>query len=179
VIGIGGHPGPTYLGQPHHPLDRQPTIGHHFFLDLPEDGGFPVNACSIRCSSMRCKQPFKKSISRTCCPIFRSSSGTRPSDQRCFPLPGKTLPGPARNSRRHRCRTFGFTSNPRATSAIDIPCSSRRTAASLNSCVNCLRDNPMTQFSIRLKMSLNRSLSEIDETFLHDSVRFAITLCAE
>jgi 3-hydroxypropanoate dehydrogenase len=28
------------------------------------------------------------------------------------------------------------------------PCSSRRTAASLNSLVNCLRDNPMTQFSI-------------------------------
>jgi hypothetical protein len=27
------------------------------------DGGFRVNACSIRCSSMRCKHPFKKSIS--------------------------------------------------------------------------------------------------------------------
>jgi len=62
---------------------------------------------------------------------------------------GEDVPGPARNSRRHRCSTFGFTSNPRATSAIDTPCSSRRTAASLNSFVNCLRDNPMTQFSIR------------------------------
>jgi hypothetical protein len=37
---------------------------------------------------------------------------------------------------------------------MDTPCSIRRTAASLNSFVNCLRDNPMTQFSIQLKMSL-------------------------
>lgn len=32
---------------------------------------------------------------------------------------------------------------------VGVACSSRRTAASLNSFVNCLRDNPMTQFSIR------------------------------
>ena len=43
----------------------------------------------------------------------------------------------------------GSPPTPRATSAIDTPCSSRRTAASLNSFVNCLRDNPMTQFSIQ------------------------------
>jgi hypothetical protein len=30
---------------------------------------------------------------------------------------------------------------------IDTPCSRRRTAASLNSFVNCLRDNAMAQFS--------------------------------
>ncbi|HYI94236.1 MAG TPA: anti-sigma factor, partial [Bryobacteraceae bacterium] len=37
----------------------------------------------------------------------------------------------------------------------EIPCSSRRTAANLNSFVNFLRDNPMTQFSIRSILSLN------------------------
>jgi hypothetical protein len=47
-----------------------------------------------------------------------------------------------------RCKTFGPTSSAGAASAIDTPCSSRRTAASLNSLVNCLRDNSMTQFSI-------------------------------
>src|SRR5581483_5234561 len=35
-------------------------------LDVPVNRGFPVNACNIRCSSMRCKQPFKKSISSVC-----------------------------------------------------------------------------------------------------------------
>ena len=46
--------------------------------------------------------------------------------------------------------------HPRATSASDTPASNRRTAASLNSLVNCLRDNPMTQFSIHWILSLNR-----------------------
>ena len=64
-------------------------------------------------------------------------------------FPGNALPGPCRNSRRQRCSTLGLTSNARAASPIDIPCSSRRTAASLNSLVNCLRSNPMTQFSIQ------------------------------
>ena len=41
-------------------------VGFHFFLDLPVDRGFPVSACSIRCSSMRCKHPFKKSLSSAC-----------------------------------------------------------------------------------------------------------------
>ena len=38
---------------------------------------------------------------------------------------------------------------------METPCSSRRTAASLNSLLNCLRANPMTQFSIRWNLSLN------------------------
>src|SRR5262249_33175814 len=76
-------------------------------------------------------------------------------DQRCFPLPGNALPGPCRNSRRQRCSTFGLTSNPRATSPMETPCSSRRTAASLNSLVNILLDNPMTQFSFGWILSLN------------------------
>jgi len=41
-------------------------------FDLPEDGGFPATARSIRSCSMRCQHPFKKSISRTCWPILRS-----------------------------------------------------------------------------------------------------------
>jgi len=58
--------GPGNPAQPHHVLDGQSPMGLHFFFDLPVDGGFPVNACSIRCSSMRCKHPFKKSISKAC-----------------------------------------------------------------------------------------------------------------
>ena len=105
---------------------------------------------------MRCKHPFKKSISSVCWPIFRSNSAIRPSAQRRCPWPGKTLPGPCRNSRRQRCSTLGLTSNPRATSVIETPASSRRTAANLNSRVNCLRDNPMTQSSIHWILSLNQ-----------------------
>jgi hypothetical protein len=56
------------------------------FPALPEDRGFPVRACNIRCSSMCCKHPFKKSISSACWPTFRSSSAIRPSDQRGFPF---------------------------------------------------------------------------------------------
>jgi hypothetical protein len=91
--------GAAYPSQLHHALHCKSPVGLHFFFDLPVDGGFPVNACSIRCSSMRCKHPFKKSISNACWPIFLSSSAIRPSDQRCFPLPGNTLPGACRNSR--------------------------------------------------------------------------------
>src|SRR5262245_7211547 len=137
-------------------FDRQPPVRLHFLLDFPVDRGLPLSACSIRCSSMRCKHPFKKSISSACWPTLRSSSAIRPSDQRSFPLPGKALPGPWRNSRRQRCNTLGLTSNARAASPMDTPCSSLRTAASLNSFVNCLRDNPMTQFSIQWNLSLNR-----------------------
>src|SRR6266853_1055202 len=75
---------------------------------------------------MRCKQPFKKSISKACWPTLRSNSAIRPSAQRCFPLPGNALPGPVRNSRRQRCSTFGLTSNARAASPMETPCSSRR-----------------------------------------------------
>src|SRR5271163_1971739 len=79
----------------------------------------------------------------------------RPSAQRCFPCPGNTLPGPCRISRRQRCNTFGFTSSARATSPIELPRSSRCTAASLNSLLNILLDNPMTQFSFEWILSLN------------------------
>src|ERR1700722_284524 len=79
----------------------------------------------------------------------------RPSAQRCFPCPGNTLPGPCRISRRHRCSTFGFTSNARATSPIELPRSSRCTSASLHSLGNILLDNPMTQFSFGWILSLN------------------------
>jgi hypothetical protein len=48
------------------PLDRHSPAGDHFLAYLQVDRGLPLDASSIRCSSMRCKQPFKKSISTTC-----------------------------------------------------------------------------------------------------------------
>src|SRR6266702_2579550 len=116
---------------------RQPFAGFFFFNDTA--------TTEIYTLSLHDALP----ISSACSPTLRSNSAIRPSDQRCFPFPGNTLPGPCRNSRRQRCNTLGFTSNARAASPIDTPCSSRRTAASLNSLVNCLRDSPMTQFSIQ------------------------------
>jgi hypothetical protein len=92
-------------------------------------------------SKNRFPAPVGRPFAPTPPPGLRSSAASRCREMRCPALAG--TPG------RHRCSTFGFTSNPRATSAIDTPCSSRRTAANLNSCVNCLRDKPMTQFSIR------------------------------
>jgi hypothetical protein len=65
---------------------------------------------------------------------FRAATGTQ------------SLPGPCRNSPRQRCSRLGLTSIARATSAMEIPCSSRWIAAILNSRVNRLRDNPMTHF---------------------------------
>ena len=48
-----------------------------------------------------------------------------------FASPGKTLPGPWRNSRRQRCSRLGLISKARLTSAAEAPCSSRSTAAKL------------------------------------------------
>jgi hypothetical protein len=100
--------GAAQAAQLHHARHRQAPVRLHFFFDFPVDRGFPISACRIRCSSMCCKHPFKKSISSACWPTFRSNSAIPPSDQRGFPLPGNTLPGPCRNSRRQRCNTFGF-----------------------------------------------------------------------
>src|SRR5580698_213586 len=93
----------------------------------------------------------------------------RPSAQRCFPCPGNTLPGPCRISRRQRCSTFGFTSSARATSPIELPRSSRCTAASLNSLVNILLDNPMTQFSFGWILSLNWLCQKWGQVQLHNT----------
>jgi len=71
-------------------------------LNVLEKDTLEVKACSCRCSSMRGKHPFKKSISNVCWPILRSSCATRPSSQRRLPGPGNTLPGPSRNSRYFR-----------------------------------------------------------------------------
>ena len=54
-----------------------------------------------------------------------------------------------------RCSTFALTSKALAISPMEIPCSSHRTAASLNSLVNILLDNPMTQFSFEWILGLN------------------------
>jgi hypothetical protein len=79
-----------------HAFNRQ-LVGGHFLPDLLVDSGFPVNACSIRCSSMRCKHLFKKSISNACWPIFRSNSATRFSSALFFPKPGTPVRVTAEN----------------------------------------------------------------------------------
>ncbi len=81
VFVIAVKAGAAHAAQLYHPHHRQSPAGFHFFLDLPVDRGLPVSACSIRCSSMRCKHPFKKSISSACWPTLRSNSAIRPSDQ--------------------------------------------------------------------------------------------------
>jgi hypothetical protein len=128
----------------------------HDYRPLDEILQFP----NIARPMVRCKHPFKKSISKVCWPTFRSSSAIRPSDQRCLPLPGKAFPGPSRNSRCQRCNTLGFTSNARAASAIHTPCSSRRTAANLNSFVNCLREGTEAScgYHSRLRVDFAASL---------------------
>ncbi|MBI3696683.1 MAG: hypothetical protein HY238_17815 [Acidobacteria bacterium] len=53
--------GPADAGQLRHPLHRHLATPFGLFLNLPNlptDSRFPVNACSIRCSSMRCKHFF-------------------------------------------------------------------------------------------------------------------------
>ncbi len=70
-------------------------------------------------------------------------------------------------------QNVGFTSDARAASAIEIPCSSRRTAAGLHSFVNCLRDNPMTQFSIQWILSLNRLSQNGDKSTFSPAVQCA------
>src|SRR5262249_43545902 len=84
------------------------------------------------------------------------------------PWPGNALPGPWRNSLRQRRSTLQLTSNARATSAIEIPCSSRWIAANLNSRVNRLRDNPMTHFLhsmdfVSLQKLVNSSRGSFDD----------------
>jgi hypothetical protein len=93
------------LAPVHHSLHRQSLAVFHFFLNFPEDGGFPRNTCSIR-----------------------------------------------------------------AASAIETPCSNRRTAANLNSFVNCLRDNPITQFSVQWILSLNYLSQFWGPLQLHDNL---------
>src|ERR1700693_3015832 len=119
--------GPADLPHFAHSLDRHLAAFLELAFDLPAGRGLPVSACSIRSSSMRCKHPFKKSISRVCLPTFLSSGATLVSSQRRFPPPGKALPGPWRNSFRHRCSRFGLTSNARATSETESPAAIRRT----------------------------------------------------
>ena len=80
-------------------------------------------------------------------PTLRSSAATCCSSARLRPGPANARLPNSRNSRRQRYNPFGLTSAARATSATATPISIRRTADSLNSRVNLLRHNPMTQFS--------------------------------
>ena len=90
-----------------------------------------------------------------CWPILRSNSPIRPSLQRCFPLPGTAFPVPCRNSRRQRWSTFGLTSSALDASAIDTPCSSRLTAANLNSFVNNLRELLARPGNLRVTLAVD------------------------
>jgi hypothetical protein len=119
-------------------LDRHRGPFFDLPLNLPVGCGFPVKACSIRSSSIRCKHPFKKSISRACWPTLRSNCATFVSSQRRFPSPGNAFPGPSRNSFRQRCSRFALTSNARATSATLAPASNRCNAAIFTSFENFL-----------------------------------------
>jgi hypothetical protein len=74
--------GPAQWGQSAHLCHAHARFPPDLLLDVFVDRGFPFNACNIRCSSMRCKQPFKKSISSVCWPIFRSLRIPSDADQR-------------------------------------------------------------------------------------------------
>ena len=65
--------GSADLTQLAHPQHRHRDAFLDLVLDVLCGRGLPVSACSIRCSSIRCKHPFKKSISSACCPTLRSS----------------------------------------------------------------------------------------------------------
>ena len=57
---------PAHFRQRAHALHRQGFGSISLALDLAIDSGFPIMACSCRCCLMRCKHPFKKSISSVC-----------------------------------------------------------------------------------------------------------------
>jgi hypothetical protein len=129
--------------QLHHPLDRQSPAGDHFFADLPVDRGLPPDACSIRCSSKRCKHPFKKIDRHYLLTDFALQLGYAAFGPAPLPVTRKRV---AASLAKLTPPTLQHVQVdlPRATSAKDTPASSRPIAACLNSLVNCLRDKPMT-----------------------------------
>src|SRR5215471_11554312 len=147
--------GPADVAQFAHSHHRHRGAFLALILDELIRRGFPVSACSIRCCSMRCKHPFKKSISTACCPTLRSSCATFVSSHRRFPTPGNAFAGPWRNSFRQRCSTFGLTSNARATSATEDPASNCWIAANFSSRVKLRRVKPMNHCSIHRILTLN------------------------
>src|SRR5437763_1158746 len=50
---------PADVAQFAHAQNRHLDAFLDLTLDVPTGRGFPVSACGIRCSSMRCKHPFK------------------------------------------------------------------------------------------------------------------------
>jgi len=92
-------------------LDRQWALTLLFLVDFPAEGGVGFSARHFRSSSICRKQPFKKSISIACWPIFRSSSATAVSSCRRR----QAEFGRSSNCRRQACNWFGLTSNSRAT----------------------------------------------------------------
>src|SRR5208283_595663 len=123
-----------------HPANGELRSGFHFALDLLVNGAPPLAARSWRCCSTCCKARFKKSISRTCCPILRSNSAIRVSSARFCPTPGNARSPNLSTSRLQRYSSWRFTSRLRATNPAGSPARHRCTASSLNSLVNFLRD---------------------------------------
>src|SRR6266536_5301702 len=132
-----------------HPDYAHSGPGLHFFFDLLVEGAPVLRARSRRCSSTCCKALFKKSISRVCWPILRSSSASLLSSARFFPGPLNARSPCSCNSRRQRCRSLGCTSKARATSTTLCPLFRRLTADCLKSLVNFLRDF-MFQFPLSM-----------------------------
>src|SRR5207253_5162059 len=75
-----------------HAAHGESSSGVHFALDLLVNGAPPLTARSWRCCSTCCKARFKKSISRTCCPILRSNSAIRVSSARLAYAAKRPLP---------------------------------------------------------------------------------------
>src|SRR5450759_5130581 len=131
-----------------HPANGELSSGFHFALDLLVNGALPLAARSWRCCSTCCKARFKKSISRTCCPILRSNSPIRVSSARFWPTPGNARSPNLSTSRLQRYSSWRLTSRLRATKPAGSSARNRCTASSLNSLVNFLRD--LIQFPLSL-----------------------------
>jgi hypothetical protein len=131
---------PTHFGHATHPRGNRVRFLADLFLDLRIDSGFPLKACTIRRSSMRCKYHFRKSISRVCCPILRSWSACGVSSLRGLPgvaRPRGELTPPAVEHIGGLPQTRAPARPPFLALTSELP-----------------PDNPMTQFSIQCKIRL-------------------------
>src|SRR5207245_9622477 len=135
-----GQSRPAAARQRTHAAYGESSSGVHFALDLLVNGVPPLTARSWRCCSTCCKARFKKSISRTCCPILRSNSAIRVSSARFWPTPGNARSPNLSTSWLQRYNSWRITSKLRASKPAGSPALNRSTAPSLNSLVNFHRD---------------------------------------
>ena len=143
--------GPGNPAQLHHAFNRESAPGLHFFLDLLVDGGFPVNACSIfavpRC--FLASYPSKnRNFQGLLADLALPSSAMRPSAPALVSLDPETrCLGPCRTSRRQRCQHVRIHFQRPRHLAYATPSFQPLYCSGLNSLVNILLDNPMTQNS--------------------------------